>query len=369
PNPGVRPGHPAVAAAGRAGVAVRGEVELAWQAAGGRTVVAVTGTNGKTTVCTLVAAMLAAGGRRAVAAGNIGPPLIDAVAGDAEVLVVEVSSFQLYWTHAFRPDVAVWLNLAEDHLDWHPDMDHYAAAKSRIWANQRAGDVAVVNAEDGAVMRAAEGAASRPVTFGLERGEYHLADGWLRGPEGDLLAVADLARRQPHDVANGLAAVAAARAAGVPVEHCAAALSTFAGLPHRVQLVGRDGTVSFYDDSKATTPASVLAALAGFPSAVLIAGGRNKGLDLSVLRSGADHVRAVVAIGESAPEVAAAFAGAVPVETAPSMAAAVSAARRAAHEGDAVLLSPGCASYDWYRSYVERGDHFSACVRALAGRR
>ncbi|MEO6121891.1 MAG: UDP-N-acetylmuramoyl-L-alanine--D-glutamate ligase [Acidimicrobiales bacterium] len=368
PNPGVRPGHPAVVLARRGGVTVQGEIELAWREAAGRTIVAVTGTNGKTTVCTLVAAMVVAAGRSAVAAGNIGLPLLDAVAFPTEVLVVEVSSFQLFWTEAFRPDVAVWLNLAEDHLDWHPDMGHYATAKSRIWVNQHADDVAVVNAEDRRVMAAATAAPSRLVTFGLDRGDYRVRAGWLRGPEpgpdGEVVAVGDLARSQPHELANGLAATAAARAVGVPTARCAGVLAGFAGLPHRVQFVGRCDGVSYYDDSKATTPASVLAALAGFPSAVLIAGGRNKGLDLGALRAGADRLRAVVAIGESAPEVTSAFAGAVPVETAPSMAAAVTAARRAAHDGDAVLLSPGCTSYDWYRSYAERGEDFTACVRA-----
>ena len=367
PNPGVRPGHPAVAAAREAGVPVVGEIELAWRAAGDRPVVAVTGTNGKTTVCTLVAALAVAAGRRAVAAGNIGLPLLDAVAGDAELLVAEVSSFQLFWTAAFRPAVAVWLNLAEDHLDWHPDADHYRAAKARIWANQGPGDVAVANAEDPAVMASAEGAGGRLVTFGLARGDYRVDGGRLLGPGGEVAAVADLARARPHDLANALAAAAAAEAAGVPAGPGRAALAGFTGLPHRVQLVRTWGGLAFYDDAKSTTPASVLAALAGFESAVLIAGGRNKGLDLSVLRRGADRLRAVVAIGEAAADVAAAFDGAVPVETAASMAAAVDAARRSARPGDAVLLSPGCASFDWYRSYAERGEDFAACVRALPG--
>ncbi|MGH9166131.1 MAG: UDP-N-acetylmuramoyl-L-alanine--D-glutamate ligase [Acidimicrobiales bacterium] len=367
PNPGVRPGHPAVAAALGAGVPVRGEIERAWELAGGRPVVAVTGTNGKTTVCTLVAAMLVASGRPAVAAGNIGLPLIEAVATDVAVVVAEVSSFQLFWTRRFRPSVAVWLNLAEDHLDWHPDMAHYADAKARVWANQGSGDVAVINAEDDGVTRAAATAPAqvRVVGFGLGSGDYHLADGMLRGPDGDICAVADVARSQPHDLANALAAVAAARAAGADIAACAGVLAGFTGLPHRVELVARCEGVSWYDDSKATTPASVVAALAGFDSAVLIAGGRNKGLDLRTLRSTAVHLRAVVAIGEAAPAVIAAFAGAVPVETARSMSAAVALARRAARPGDAVLLSPGCASFDWYRSYAERGDDFASCVREM----
>jgi len=332
--------------------------------------VAVTGTNGKTTVVTLITRMLAESGRRTVAAGNIGLPLIDAVEGEADVLVVEVSSFQLALTRSFRPQVAVWLNLSEDHLDWHPDVCHYAASKARIWANQRADDTAVVNAGDDIVMGWATTGdtrvASRLVTFG-PGGDYRVEGGRLLGPEGaDLMAVADMARALPHDVDNALAAWAAAAAAGATTAACADVLRDFAGLPHRVALVGESGGVRFYDDSKATTPASVLAALAGFDSVVLIAGGRNKGLDLSVLRGGADHLRAAVAIGESAAEVEAALAPAVPVRRAGSMAEAVRMAASEARPGDVVLLSPGCASFDWYRSYAERGYDFVRQVRGLA---
>ncbi|MGQ0520591.1 MAG: UDP-N-acetylmuramoyl-L-alanine--D-glutamate ligase [Actinomycetota bacterium] len=368
PSPGVGPHHPVHAAARAAGVPVWSEVELAWRAAEGKRVVAVTGTNGKTTVATLVAAILVASGTRAVAAGNIGLPLVTAATADVEVLVAEVSSFQLEYTVSFRPDVAVWLNLAPDHLDWHPTMEHYAAAKARIWANQGPAGVAVVNADDPAVMAAAASAPGRVVTFGLEGADWAVDGSSLRGPDGEVAAVADLGRALPHDLANALAAMAAASAAGAGPGACRAGVAGFAGLPHRVQLVGESGGVRYYDDSKATTPASVLAALRGFASAVLIAGGRNKGLDLGPLAAEAGRLRAVVAIGEAAGEVAAAFAGtSVPVTRAVSMADAVRAAAGAAAPGDAVLLSPACASYDWYRSYAERGDDFAAEVRALAG--
>ncbi|MGH9179924.1 MAG: UDP-N-acetylmuramoyl-L-alanine--D-glutamate ligase, partial [Acidimicrobiales bacterium] len=338
PSPGVGPRHPVHAAASGAGVPVWSEVELAWRARGDRRVVAVTGTNGKTTVATLIAAMLVASGTRAVPAGNIGLPLVTAVEGDAEVLVAEVSSFQLAYTEQFRPEVAVWLNLAQDHMDWHPTMEDYAAAKARIWANQGRGDVAVVNAEDPAVMAAATGAPGRVVTFGLATGDWSVAGGMLRGPGGSVVAVADLARSLPHDLANTLAALAAAVEAGATPAAGRAAVVGFGGLPHRVQLVGESGGVRYYDDSKATTPASVLAALQGFESVVLIAGGRNKGLDLRPLAGEAARLRGVVAIGEAAPEVEAAFAGtAVPVTVAPSMGRAVEAAAAAARPGDAVL--------------------------------
>jgi len=177
--------------------------------------------------------------------------------------------------------------------------------------------------------------------------------------------VEELPRSLPHDLVDGLCAAAVAMAAGARADGCRRVLGAFRGLPHRVELVGEASGVRFYDDSKATTPGAVLAALGGFRSAVLIAGGRNKGLDLSVLRSAAGHLRGVVAIGEAAPEIAAAFSGACPVILAGSMAEAVAQASDLAEPGDAVVLSPACASYDWYTSYGARGDDFARCVRAL----
>ncbi|HEX2063190.1 MAG TPA: UDP-N-acetylmuramoyl-L-alanine--D-glutamate ligase [Acidimicrobiales bacterium] len=365
PSPGVRPSHPVHAAAAGAGAPVLSEIELASRLADGtgKALVAVTGTNGKTTVTTLVADMLVESGRAAVPAGNIGLPLVEAVQGDADVVVAEVSSFQLQYTDCFRPDVAVWLNLAEDHLDWHPDAGHYAEAKARIWANQGDADLAVVNAEDEAVVKAAVSAPGRVVTFGLSRGDYCVAEGELRGPDGTPIAtVAELPRAHPHDLSNALAATATAVAAGADLASCRSVLTAFEGLPHRLQLVGESGGVRYYDDSKATTPASVLCALRAFPSAVLVAGGRNKGLDLGPLRQAAGRLRHVVAIGEAAAEIAAVFAGVAPVTEAGSMVEAVAAASAAARPGDAVVLSPGCSSFDWYRSYAERGDAFAAAV-------
>lgn len=370
PSPGVPVGHPVYAAAEATGVVVISEIELASEVAAtrpGTDLVAITGTNGKTTVTTLVTAILADAGRRAVAAGNIGLPLIEAVQADYDVVVAEVSSFQLYFTRRFRPAVSCWLNLAPDHLDWHPDLEHYAAAKSRIWANQGPGDRATFNADDAAVT-----ARARHIPAGVQKAtwsvrgaaDFSVREGRLTGPGGTaIMAVDELPRALPHDVSNSLAAAAVAASAGAPVEACRSALARTGALPHRVSLVGRAGGVSWYDDSKATTPASVLAAVAGFDSVVLIAGGRNKGLDLGVLAHAVPPVRAVVGIGEAAGEVASAFASRVPVETADSMEAAVDAAAGLGRPGDAVLLSPGCASFDWYTSYAARGDHFAAIVR------
>jgi UDP-N-acetylmuramoylalanine--D-glutamate ligase len=369
PSPGVPATHPAIAAALAAGTDVWSEFELVarWSSL---PLVAITGTNGKTTVTTLVERMLRASGLRTVAAGNNDLPLVDAIAGDPDLdlVVVEASSFRLEFTRSFRPRVSAWLNHAADHLDWHGTMERYAAAKARIWAAQRPDDVAVANAEDPVVMKAAEQVRARLVTFGVEHGDWRVGGGHLLMPDGQaVLAVDDLWRRLPHDLANALAAAAVASAAGASREAVSQVLGEFRGLPHRVCLVAEHEGVRFYDDSKATDPHAAAAAVAGFPSVVLIAGGRNKGLDLSALADAGDRVRVVVAIGEAAAEVEAAFAGVAPVTRASTMDEAVAVARASAGDGDAVLLSPGCASYDWYSSYAERGDDFARAVTEALG--
>ncbi|MGH9190366.1 MAG: UDP-N-acetylmuramoyl-L-alanine--D-glutamate ligase [Acidimicrobiales bacterium] len=368
PSPGVPFGHPVFSLAAAAGVAVRGELELAWRGIG-QPVVAVTGTNGKTTVTTLVAAMLEASGVKALAAGNIGRPLTEVADSDADVVVAEVSSFQLQFVDRFHPAVAVWLNWAPDHLDWHPDIRSYAAAKARIWARQTPDDVAVANADDAMVMAWAAAAPSRLVTFGLAApADYSVRDGRLVGGGLDLLAVDEMARSLPHDLANALAAAAAATAVGATSEGVADALRTFSGLAHRLSLVADHRGVRWYDDSKATNPHAAAASASAFESVVLLAGGRNKGLDLRTLAAGAGpSVRHVVALGEAAPEVELAFAGRCPVQSAASMVEAVSMAAIAARPGDTVLLAPGCASFDWYDSYAARGDDFAAVVSDLIG--
>jgi UDP-N-acetylmuramoylalanine--D-glutamate ligase len=365
-SPGVPAGHAVFAQ--RDIVPIVGEIEVAWRRAR-CPIVAVTGTNGKTTVTTLIESMLLSAGRRAVAAGNIGRPLVDAVDSDAEVVVAETSSFQLALTRTFRPAVAAWLNFSEDHLDWHADVGAYRHAKARLWANSGPGDVAVANAADGVVMEESEVArrqGATVTTFG-PGGDYALHGGALLGPSGSVVSARELPRHMPHDLENALAALAVAEAAGAGAEACRAALVAFRGLPHRVELVGEAYGVRFYDDSKATTPGAVLAALAGFDSTVLIAGGRNKGLDLSPLRTATPRLRGVVAIGEAAEELVDVFAGAVPVARASSMAGAVDDARSMARRHDVVLLSPACASFDWYRSYAARGEDFARCVGDLPG--
>jgi len=365
PSPGVPDRHPVFAAARAAGVPVLSEFDLAaaWD---DRPVLAVTGTDGKTTVTTMVTDMMNASGQRALAVGNTEVPLVEAITrDDLDVFVVEASSFRLGHTHHFEPVVATWLNLAEDHLDVHDSTARYTEAKARIWADLGPDHgVAVANADDPAVM-AKINPRARTVTFGVDAdADYRIDASQLRAGSGEVLVTVDeLWRALPHDLSNALAASATSLEGGGSPEGVREALRAFRGLPHRVEPVGTWGDVSWYDDSKATAPHATLAAMRGFPSVVLIAGGRNKGLDLGVLAQAAPHVRAVVAIGESADEVAAAFFGLRPVVVAGSMTEAVALAGEQAQPGDAVLLSPGCASFDWFASYAERGDAFAILVR------
>jgi UDP-N-acetylmuramoylalanine--D-glutamate ligase len=385
PAPGLPARHPLFAAARAAGLPVLSEFDLAswWD---DRPLLAITGTDGKTTVTTLVRDMLLASGLAAVAVGNTPVPLVAAIDDPAtDVFVVEASSFRLEHSQRFAPAVGTWLNFAPDHLDSHPNLASYEAAKARIWRDQSAEQVAVGNADDPVVARHLAAAPARHATFALAAdADFHLVGGAtpggrLTGPgEGgagpvEIARVGELQRALPHDIANGLAAAATALAGGASIEGVRRGLLDFRGLPHRVALVGEAGGVRFYDDSKATTPHAAATAVAGFESVVLIAGGRNKGVDLEVLAESAGPIRAVVAIGEAAPEVVAAFDGVRPVTRAGSMDEAVRAAVDLARPGDAVLLSPGCASFDWYGSYGERGDDFARAVGeatgAAAGRR
>jgi UDP-N-acetylmuramoylalanine--D-glutamate ligase len=368
PSPLVRLDHPALEAARDLAVPIRSEIDLA----GERTevpIVAITGTNGKTTVTTLTAEMLTASGRRAIAAGNVGRPLIDAVDDPVDVLVAEVSSFQLACSETFHPRVAVVLAITPDHLDWHGGYVQYVAAKARIAEHQTRDDLLVFDADDADASTIASAANARVIGFSRRSdasGSAREVDGQLLAPDDTVLAVVSGMRRAlVHDRTNALAAALAALAVGATTAGVRDALATYATLPHRVALVGEAGGVSWYDDSKATNPDATLRALESFDSVVLLAGGRNKGLDLGVLARAGDRVRGVVAFGEAGPEVAAAFRSVAPVVTAGSMHEAVTVAARLARAGDAVLLSPACASFDAYANYAERGDDFAAEVRGL----
>lgn len=371
PSPGIAETHPVFAIADAAGVALESEFDLAdrWD---DRPIVAITGTDGKTTVTTLVTAMLVASGVRAVACGNTETPLVEAIADpESEVFVVEASSFRLATTRWFRPSVAVWLNFAPDHLDAHESLASYESAKASIWAHlDPERGVAIASATDPVVL-ANRNPDVTTVTFG-GRGtdaDATIRDGYLCLPDRTpLVRIEELPRRFPHDITNALAASTAASAAGATVDGICRTLRAFRGLHHRVERVGEVSGIVWFDDSKATTPHAVISALAAFDSVVLIAGGRNKGLDLGVLATRVPPVRAVVAIGESAEEISDVFADRCDVHVVTTtIGDAVDVAASIAVPGDVVLLSPGCTSFDWFGSYGERGDRFAEAVRHLPG--
>jgi len=378
-SPGVPPSTPLLRAAGRAGVPVWGEVELAWRWRGPGRWLAITGTNGKTTTTEMLGAILAAAGRRAATAGNIGTPIVTAAEHKPpyETLAVELSSFQLHYTCTLAPAAAAILNVAPDHLDWHGGLAAYAAAKARIWADP--GTVAVGNADDPISLRLLADAPGRRVTFGLRpdgdpRPDLTVVDGHLvdRAFTGArLLPVDELGVTGPHNIANALAAAALALADGVAPAAVGAALVGFRSGAHRNVTVGWFDGVRYVDDSKATNPHAAAASLRAYPSVVWIAGGLNKGLDFDELaRTAADRLRAAVLIGRCADEIAAALARHapdVPVERADGMDDAVEAAAKLATPGDTVLLAPAAASMDMFRDYAERGERFAAAARARGG--
>lgn len=331
--------------------------------------VAITGTNGKSTTTELVASMLVAAGLDAVACGNIGHPFAVAAREGHDALAVEVSSFQLRFHHALRPRVSVLLNLAPDHLDWHGSLEAYAAAKARVFELQGPGDVHVGNAEDPASAALSRGAPCRVLWFRSgppEPGEVGVADGVVLARAGG--EVVELGRPAPISagfVADCAAAAAAALAFGLEPPSIAAGIERMRPLPHRGEEVARVGGVRFVDDSKATNVHAALHAVRGKRDVVLIAGGMAKGVDLSPLRAATPSLAGVVAIGESAREVAAVFEGRVPVRMAGSIEEATRLAYAMAPEGGTVLLAPACASWDMFRDYTERGDRFAAAARAV----
>jgi UDP-N-acetylmuramoylalanine--D-glutamate ligase len=380
PAPGIAETHPVILAAFEVGVPVRTELELAYRweqqraverGVAPRPILAITGTDGKTTTTELTVAILRAAGLRAADVGNTDTPMVTAVdwagADELDVFVAECTSFRLAWTEQFRADAAVWLNLAPDHLNWHTDLDSYVAAKSRIFSLQRPTDVAIGFADDPIVMDHLARAPGKRRTFATTGADYRVerldvdgaVDTWLVGPDGPIAATSAMRRALPHDVTNALAAAALVLETGLArPEHIAAALATFSAPPHRLEPVGEAGGVHWYNDSKATTPHAAATAIRAFDKLVLIAGGSRKGVDLSPMGAYPDRMRAVVAIGQAGPDVAAVFHGTTQVATAPDMTSAVATAGALAEPGDAVVLSPGCASFDWYANYVARGDDF-----------
>lgn len=378
-SPGWRPDSPLLLDAADRGVEVIGEVELAWRLRPPAPApwLAVTGTNGKTTTVEMLAGILRAAGLRAVAVGNVGRPLVQAVVDREpyDVLAVELSSFQLHWSSSLAPQVAAILNIAPDHLDWHGSMQAYAAAKARILGP---GTFLVHNADDGSSAGLADLRPSAGFTLGEPaQGQVGVVDGALVDrafDHGRFAAVADLAVTGPHNVANALAAAALAFAHGVGPGPVAAGLAEFRAGPHRNARVGVLDGVTYVDDSKATNPHAAEASLAGYDRVIWIAGGLLKGADVDrvvelswgrlagVVLLGADRAAFARALARHAPQVPV-------VEVARTddgaMADVVAAATRLARAGDVVLLAPAAASMDMFDDYAARGQAFVAAVRAL----
>jgi len=374
PSPGVSPMMPALAAARSLGIPVWSEIELAWRFLRGR-LVCITGSNGKTTTTSLVGHILETAGLPVQVAGNIGTPLISRVdvSSDMGFTVVEASSFQLESISAFRPDVAVLLNLTQDHLDRHGSFEAYGRAKMRMFENQTEDDAAIVNADDAA---ASECAPSAPQVFWFSRAKRVASGCFLRddeivfrrdGTETVLLRRADIGLRGDHNVENVLAAATAAKLVGVEPAAIAEGVRTFAGVEHRIEFVATISGVEYFNDSKATNVDATLKALDAFPGNVLvILGGKDKGCDYRILRQALrEHARMALLIGSAAEKIEAQLEGVVPVERAETLARAVQAAAKRAQPGDTVLLAPACASFDQFESYEHRGRVFKQLVREL----
>jgi UDP-N-acetylmuramoylalanine--D-glutamate ligase len=360
-SPGVPREAPAIAAALERGIPVYGELELAWRALA-NTFLAVTGTNGKTTTAELLGAIHRAADLPVVVAGNVGTPLASLV-GDIEpeaAVVCEVSSFQAEDSEELRPDCAVLLNITEDHLDRHGSFEAYREAKLKLFANQVAEDVAVVPPDIEVPGQAAR------VTFGGRHSDLALRDRGLSWRGDPLIAGKEVRLRGGHNLENAMAAAAAALSVGIPASAVRAGLASFAGVPHRMEEVGTVGAVLYVNDSKATNVSSAARAIESFDGGVhVILGGSLKGGGFTGLREAvAARCKACYLIGEASGQLAEDLAGTVPLHDCGSLEPAVQAATRAAETGDVVLLSPACASYDQYRDFEERGEHFRSLVPA-----
>lgn len=381
-SPGIDRRRGPLADAAKRGVPVLGDIELFSQALAARgdapPVLAITGSNGKSTVTAMAGEICGAAGLRPLVAGNIGLPVLDALSDIEDgadmpgAIVLELSSFQLESTTSLRPQAATVLNLSEDHLDRYDGMSEYAAAKARIFAGD---GLQLLNRDDG-WSRGMALAGRRKVTFGLDAPDA--SEDWgignagatlRRGPlelaPATVLRVAGL-----HNAANALAAAALCRAIGVADGAIVEGWQRFEGLPHRVKNINKINEIKFYDDSKGTNVGATVAALTGLREpVVLIAGGDGKGQDFAPLAAAArGRARTIVLIGRDGPRIAAAVGSDVPLQQARDMDEAVELAFRAAQPGDAVLLSPACASYDMYRNYVHRAEVFADAVSALQRR-
>ena len=355
------------------GIRVIGEVELAARFISAP-IAAVTGTNGKSTVTVMLGEMLKRDGRRVFVGGNLGTPLIEAVQGAYDAIAAEISSFQLEWIEAFRPHVGVHLNLTDDHLDRYRDLEDYGRAKARLFENQGSGDWAILNRDDPNVWKLAGEVRAQVIAFGLSRPQstsaIWAAERALEFAINDLGGRISLGHfRLPgrHNLANAMAAAAAALVMGCNPGAVELALADFQPLAHRIELVREQGGITWIDDSKGTNVGAVVEALEAVSAPViLIAGGVDKGGDYAPLIEPLRRkVRRAILIGAARHRIAAAVSGAVEVELVVTLREAVERAARIARRGDTVLLSPACSSFDQFRDYAERGSVFKELVRAL----
>ncbi len=370
-SPGVAVTEPLIQAALERGVPVIGDIEIfAYEASA--PVAAITGSNGKSTVTTMVGVMAEQAGIKAKVGGNLGEPALDLLDQDAEMYILELSSFQLETTSSLSPRAAVVLNVSSDHMDRYPNVDAYAKAKSDIY-NQA--EIAIFNLDDPAVVAMRKGHESDLLYTLGEPGSncFGLRNSggveWICYEQRLLLPSTELLVSGRHNLSNALAAMAVGSAMGMPEEAMLAALKGFKGLPHRTQFVAELAGVRWYNDSKGTNIGACIAALQGFAGSgktVLIAGGDGKGADFSSLAPVVnEHARSVVLIGRDAPRIEQALVGAAPLLHAGSMEQAVAMAAEQAHAGDQVLLSPACASFDMYTGYEQRGEVFMDAVAGL----
>jgi UDP-N-acetylmuramoylalanine--D-glutamate ligase len=370
-SPGIPFNLPVLEEAKKRGIPVVGELAVAGPAIAAQ-IIAITGTNGKTTVTSLVGDLLRQAGRKVFVGGNIGIPLFDYLCApaSADVVVLEVSSFQLETAGDFRPDIALLLNITPDHLDRHADLAGYVAAKRRIFVNQRTSDIAILAGDDPLCREMAAGLTGRKALLFGNQADCRARVGQDRvevdGP-AETYELAGTALAGTTGALNAAAAILAARYAGCSPEEIQKGLARFVPGPHRLAWVGEINGVAYYDDSKATNTGAVLSALRQFAGdVILIAGGRDKGDDYGLLRAVVgEKVKKLVLIGEAAGKIAAAMQGAVEIDYASSMEEAVGIAAGVAVSGDTVLLSPSCSSFDMFDSYGHRGKVFVAAVEGL----
>jgi UDP-N-acetylmuramoylalanine--D-glutamate ligase len=371
PSPGVPAENSLLREARHRGIEILSEIELAYRFLSAP-MVAITGTNGKSTTTTLVSEMLKAQGTKVFTGGNIGTPLIGFVSGGWEWGVVEISSFQLEWIEEFRPRVAVLLNLSEDHLDRYPDFAAYCGAKARIFENQTAQDIAVLNRDDPGVWALRQKCRARIISFGFSEVSQGVLAGaeeivWRNGSSEERFPLGAAKIQGIHNVENMMAAIAVAKALGVTAQIIQQTLEKFPGLEHRLEFVREKNGVRYYNDSKGTNVGAVVKSLASFAAPViLLAGGVDKGGDYGVLRDGIEkRVKRLVLFGAAKQTIARTLGALTETVVVENLEAAVRDAHEHARPGDVVLLSPACSSFDMFRNYAERGRAFKGLVQAL----